>query len=614
MVEIRGIGPGPHDCAPSALLKGRFTHQKNNSAYYNYQIYPLYHIVDDNQPVWEWNGHYSATATLTGFAYDYFDWEPVDCTQTIDAQITCTDTEGADEYSARERVYTAAAVTAGKTFYDYKREPLSPQVITLEDGAVCKIEEAINVIDPVTVYSTDGNAYGFFNGDSVTVHYDKDNAKLYLTKKDADYTVNVAEIKNDEYHVFTGYFCVRDFGNNKFALKPIYHYVLNSDTKAGWAWSEDNHNAQVTVNGNWYFYDEYSTNHDIHENYTAFTGMSPVTIEAEVAIDYTESTAEHSGSVIYNAKATLCDREFFDQRYETILNGAATLVGRSVSLDGDISINFYMELSDKLITDRNVAYMQFNVPSGGSYSKQRVYISDADIKKVSGKTYYVFKCRVAAKDMASKITAQIIDGSYAYDSYSYSVRDYAQYLLEHKHENEKYERAAPLVTAMINYGTAAQLYFGFNTDDLANSILDPEDRIYRAYTDFDIAQSYDDLPAGVFEGATLSLKSQTTLSIYFNSDEPLSFSCGDETVEKAAVDEYQVARIRNIPAARLSDTFILTVNGEHEVHYSPLNYCKLVLTSGSTSNQLKNVAGALYTYSRLADYYFGKTQPEVIGD
>ena len=162
---------------------------------------------------------------------------------------------------------------------------------------------------------------------------------------------------------------------------------------------------------------------------------------------------------------------------------------------------------------------------------------------------------------------------------------------------------------MLNYGAAAQRYFGINTNDLTNSVLDPDERIYRAYTDFDVALSYDNLPEGVFEGATLSLKSQTTLSFHFNSGEPLTFSCGDDTVETAAADGYQIARIRNIPAARLSDTFTLTVDGQYVVHYSPLNYCKNALASSDTSSRLKDVAGALYTYSHLADYYFGKTQP-----
>ena len=156
---------------------------------------------------------------------------------------------------------------------------------------------------------------------------------------------------------------------------------------------------------------------------------------------------------------------------------------------------------------------------------------------------------------------------------------------------------------------AAQRYFDFSTEDLANSILDPDERVYRNYNDFEIEPSDNNLPNGVFKGASLSLKSQTTLSIYFKNDNPLTFSCGDETVEKATVDGYQVARIRNIPAVKLSDTFTLTVNGQYEVHCSPLNYCKKALTTDSLSNNLKNVAGSLYTYSLLADFTSAKSSP-----
>ena len=81
------------------------------------------------------------------------------------------------------------------------------------------------------------------------------------------------------------------------------------------------------------------------------------------------------------------------------------------------------------------------------------------------------------------------------------------------------------------------------------------------------------------------------------------------TVEKAEADGYQIARIRDIPAVNLSDTFTLTVDGMGEVKYSPLNYCKLVLETEGISNKLKDVAGSLYMYSYLADYFFGKKQP-----
>ena len=573
------------------------------------QIYPLYHSVDEAQPVWDWNGHYSATATLTGFAYFRGGEQPVTHTQTIDAQITYRDTEVGSEYTASSRIYTATAVTPGKTFTDTRTEPLAPERKRLENGELYKIEEAIDVTSNCYIKNTNGeDTYNSFNNGAVlTVHYDKENTKLYLTKNNADYTADVAEIKNNDNFSFTGYFYVKENSTQSdyFELIPIYHYNFRD---AAWIWSEDHLDAQATVSQDWYYFKK------ANDYFDQFTAPFSVTIDADVETTYNPATAESDGSHYYNAKATLCDCVFTDQHYELIEKGTADTAGYSISLDGDIGVNFYMALSDKIITDRNVAYMQFTVPSGDSYSKQRVFVSDADIKKVGAKKYYVFKCKVAAKDMASTITAQIIDGNDYYNIYSYSVREYAKFLLDNKDMNRDYEKAAPIVTAMLNYGAAAQRYFGVNTNDLANSILDEEDRVYRAYTDFEVAQSDDDLPKGVFEGATLSLKSKTTLSIYFKSDEPLTFSCEGKKVEKAEADGYQIARIRDIPAVELSDSFTLTVNGQYEVHYSPLNYCKLVLTSDSTSNTFKDVAGALYTYSHLADYYFGKTQPDPIPD
>ena len=167
---------------------------------------------------------------------------------------------------------------------------------------------------------------------------------------------------------------------------------------------------------------------------------------------------------------------------------------------------------------------------------------------------------------------------------------------------------------------SAQLYFGVSTNDLANAYYDedghyvavPDVSVYRPYPDIEIEASDDTLPEGVFVGASLSLKSRTTLSIYFTSDQPLTFSCDGMTVEKQEADGYQIARIRDIPAVMLSDAFTLTVNGQDEVHYSPLNYCKKVLTTEGVSSKLKDVASALYTYSHLSDYYFGKKQPEAL--
>ena len=65
-----------------------------------------------------------------------------------------------------------------------------------------------------------------------------------------------------------------------------------------------------------------------------------------------------------------------------------------------------MELSNDIAASQT-AYMQFSVPNTSKeYQNQTVKVSEAEKKG----NYYFFKCRVAAKDMNSKITAQLING------------------------------------------------------------------------------------------------------------------------------------------------------------------------------------------------------------
>ena len=151
--------------------------------------------------------------------------------------------------------------------------------------------------------------------------------------------------------------------------------------------------------------------------------------------------------------------------------------------------------------------------------------------------------------MTSQITAQLIDGDYSSAVFSYSVKDYADYLLAHTGDNADYANAAPLVKAMLNYGAYAQLYFVVkamlnygayaqlyfdkNTGTLANAGLSTVEKEL-GNVEINIDDPDINPPDGVtFEGATLSLKSETTLSLYFTSSYDLTFSCGNYTVETA---------------------------------------------------------------------------------
>ncbi|MBQ2581938.1 MAG: leucine-rich repeat domain-containing protein, partial [Ruminococcus sp.] len=296
---------------------------------------------------------------------------------------------------------------------------------------------------------------------------------------------------------------------------------------------------------------------------------------------------------------------------------ATHLYGHSISLDGDIGVNFYMEL-DQSILSSQTAYMQFDVPNGKKTETQIVYVKDVlnDPVTIGGRSYFKFKCQVAAKDMAAEIVAQLHDGNARGEEYKYSVREYAKYILDNS--NDYSFEIVNLVKAMLNYGSAAQEYFlNESGSDLANHDLDTGYDAVDEVSAGDIDKPYDDrtclLREGVtFEGVTLSLKSETTLSLYFKSKNEMTFdgcqnletsSNYDADVERTG--DYWVFRIRGISAKELDDRILLNLD-VGQVRYCPLTYCYNVLNRNEGTPQLQKVCKALFLYNQAANEYFSE--------
>ena len=150
----------------------------------------------------------------------------------------------------------------------------------------------------------------------------------------------------------------------------------------------------------------------------------------------------------------------------------AKLAGYSLSLTGNIGVNFYMELSDQIIADKG-AYMQFTLPNG---TVTKVPVSEAQTNTTinAGKTYYRFPCEVSSYEMTQDIKAQMFDGNgKCGKEYTYTVRDYAQYIIKNY---SSYVDAYPFAVAMLNYGASSQKYFNKAVDDLANKNLSSYDQ------------------------------------------------------------------------------------------------------------------------------------------
>ena len=294
-----------------------------------------------------------------------------------------------------------------------------------------------------------------------------------------------------------------------------------------------------------------------------------------------------------------------------IIDGiGAKLAGYSLSLTGNIGVNFYMELSNKIIADKD-AYMQFTLPNG---TITKVLVSEAQTNTTinAEKTYYRFPCEVASYEMTQDIKAQMFDGNgKCGKEYTYTVRDYAQYLIDHV---DLYQDAYPFAVAMLNYGACSQKYFNKAVDDLANrSLNDAEQKIsdrFDGYINGFVAKKAENDVLGQFAGLSMVLKSETTLNIFYEPKEgidvsKLNFIVDGKEITPVKRGQYYILSLENIKANELGNLKTFTVtDGTNTLSgdYCAMMYCYQVLQAqeGTYEDALVTLVKAFSNYAYTA--------------
>ena len=319
----------------------------------------------------------------------------------------------------------------------------------------------------------------------------------------------------------------------------------------------------------------------------------------------------------------------------------AKLAGYSLSLTGNIGVNFYMELSNDIVNDES-AYMNFILPNG---TTSKVYVSGThedgstattDTTVKDGVTYYVFTCEVAAKEMTSDIQAQMIgnNGEKKGTVHTYTVKEYADYILSHMSADESLTSRATiqLVKGMLNYGGAAQKYFGYKTDKLASDGLTltgtvfNDTSIINNITNEANKASVTCANAKVtFKSAYLSLNSTTDLcvSVQFADDvtvkeDMFAIWCNTDQISK---DQYEVTKVNEencykitlhgVKASQLNEKYAFYVELSDtecaELAYGTNSYAYTVMSSACDNinniESLREVVKALYAYGSCAQEY-----------
>jgi type I pullulanase len=347
----------------------------------------------------------------------------------------------------------------------------------------------------------------------------------------------------------------------------------------------------------------------------------------------TEVLANLEGTVYVDAISTLVLVK--EEKAQESLKGDSF----TLSFENEIIVNMYFN-ANGIADAEQMGLLVWNEQPDSAQAQADATYTDVLFDPVTNR-YMASTDGIAAKEMGDlryyAAFAKLADGSYVYtDVYAYSPKVYAT----NKLANSESEELKVLCVAMLNYGAAAQEYFGYKTDALMNADLTQEQQaMVEAYNDSMVAPlaAVDPDKAGEFavaqgfgrKSATVSFNGSFDINFYFAANQTLpegavTFYAWDSASDVLTADNAVVtasmtldpngryfAQLGDIAAKEINKT--VYVCGVYEIDgqlystgviaYSLGQYCKSLANKDASSMQALAAATAVYGY--YADGYLG---------
>ena len=169
----------------------------------------------------------------------------------------------------------------------------------------------------------------------------------------------------------------------------------------------------------------------------------------------------------------------------------------------------YTTFQDKKLSLLGFGAMRLPVNADGSKNEEELAQSAWG---VNGGYYQFSYDGLTAKEMSDEITVEIYDseGKAVSELRKESARSYAKKLFDSANTAE----LKTLAVDILNYGAAAQEFFGYNTEDLANSQLSEEEKGYATKaTTYENSQYKSE---NVY-GTNLNLENRISMVMYFEN-------------------------------------------------------------------------------------------------
>lgn len=275
----------------------------------------------------------------------------------------------------------------------------------------------------------------------------------------------------------------------------------------------------------------------------------------------------------------------------------AEVTGNSITLFGDIGVNFYMSITDDVFADEDATVIF-------TYDNN---VAEVPVKSgVESANGYRYTCNIPAKNMITEVTCMVRTSEGDSKTFTYTVKEYADVILANP---DTYgEEAVALVKSMLNYGAAAQNYFGNNTDNLANNTdyMTEADRAVPAKDfsnlSFTLTEGSGDVQ---YYGTALSLKSEVGIKHYFTlsntvNTQDLTVTVDGQNAELNKNGNLYELLIPDIAAHNLYKKYEVKV-GDVTLSYCVMDYAAKAQETGK--QELLNVMYALDVYAQNAAAY-----------
>ena len=324
----------------------------------------------------------------------------------------------------------------------------------------------------------------------------------------------------------------------------------------------------------------------------------------DAAKAYVQDNSNATQADVDDAKATLEAQVAFLQANRSDL----ALTTYSLSMAGNISMNFYFEVKDRAFEDQSATITL----TKENKDPETFLLKDLPVREYKGKQLYHVSAHMTAREMKDFVAVSANVNGKSYDFGSYCVQDYAKELLAGNYSDQ----AKEAVRTMLNYGASAQTYFNYKPTTLANDILDESQKVVNV--DPSVFNQYQTVKSGAltnltYKGTTLVLESETKMSHYFTLEAGASitdytFKVDNKVVsanKKAGEENLYYVDVTNIVAKDLNRAYTLTVTKGEEtqtITCCALAYGKVVYEQDKPEN-LKRVMNAIYAYHQAAVAY-----------